>query len=64
MRLFHALLTLLCVASALARHNTLLRRDGEDAAPAVNETDLDPKRFIIEFEDVCLLLTKLPRLPY
>ncbi|RMJ15865.1 hypothetical protein CDV36_004442 [Fusarium kuroshium] len=51
MRLFHTLLTLPCVASALARHNTLLRRDGEDAAPAVNETNVDPKRFIIEFED-------------
>ncbi|KAI8654133.1 hypothetical protein LRP88_01834 [Fusarium phalaenopsidis] len=51
MRLFHTLLTLSCVASALARHNALLRRDGEDAAPAVNETDLDPKRFILEFED-------------
>lgn len=52
MRLFHTLLTLSCVASTLARHNTLLRRDGEDIAPAVNETDVDPKRFIIEFEDV------------
>ncbi|KAJ4327381.1 hypothetical protein N0V84_002152 [Fusarium piperis] len=51
MRLFHTLLTLSCVASALARHNTLLRRDGDDASPAVNETDVDPKRFIIEFED-------------
>ncbi|KAM6509815.1 hypothetical protein FALCPG4_017457 [Fusarium falciforme] len=51
MRLFHTLLSLSCVASTLARHNTLLRRDGEDIAPAVNETDIDPKRFIIEFED-------------
>lgn len=64
MRLLHTLLTLSCVASTLARQNTLLRRDGEDASPAVNETDVDPKRFIIEFEDVWPLVSTLPRLLY
>ncbi|KAF4467133.1 serine endopeptidase [Fusarium albosuccineum] len=52
MQLSRALLVLSCAASALARHGPLLRRaEDPTPAPAVNETDVDPKRFIVEFDE-------------
>lgn len=46
-----ALLVLSSVAISFARHDPLMRRQ-DDSAPAtsVNETDVTPKRFIVEFD--------------